>query len=294
MTTTVRTIRNGVPFVLALALATACAGKSPTNVTETKVNVPDLAADRTAIGQQSDAMGLATPDSYVKKTQFEVLDAQGKPVANAKVTVAGQILQTDERGLITSLYDVEAQHLARQRRIRHALDHLLPVGLALGAIVDLPVIAVVHPDRDRGSRRNLNRYLEIFLVDGVRHLRIVVERVAMLWRRHIDAPLRIVRRLSLPADVGIGMYRIRRGSAVHRGRFKQAAHPQRYVIGCPRLAAKDERFLMVARVQAGIGLGDIFADAFVMQEDTLEPLSGRARIVRRPHGATAQHQSERP
>ncbi|EGF89672.1 hypothetical protein ABI_40950 [Asticcacaulis biprosthecium C19] len=45
-------------------------------------------------------------------------------------------------------HHIKPEHLARQWRIRYAFDNLLPVGAALGAIVDLPVIAVDHLDGD--------------------------------------------------------------------------------------------------------------------------------------------------
>ena len=48
-------------------------------------------------------------------------------------------------------HHIQPQHLSGLRRIGHAFEHLLPVRLALGAIVDLPVIGVdgAHPHRWR-------------------------------------------------------------------------------------------------------------------------------------------------
>src|SRR6185295_18563823 len=104
--------------------------------------------------------------------------------------------------------DIQPQLLACQWRIAHARDDLLTVRLALGAIVDLAVVAVDHLDQDGGARRDGNGRLEVLFIYGVRGGGIVIERVALLGRRYVDMPLGIVGLAVLAARLEPGMRRI--------------------------------------------------------------------------------------
>lgn len=89
-----------LPALAAAILVASCAvGGNAGGLGEQTVN-PGAGQVQNPLAQRAAGFNLPAADSFVTEGQFQVKDADGRPLAGARVEIAGEVLTSDERGIV--------------------------------------------------------------------------------------------------------------------------------------------------------------------------------------------------
>src|SRR5687768_4356032 len=173
---------------------------------------------------------------------------------------------TLDRGPAPLLFDrnadhIQPQHLTVERLLRHAFDDLHAIGPAGLSVIHLPIVPVHHAHGHRGARGHWNSGLEVFLVNQMANLRVMVQPVRLLRIGHLDVPRRPVARPNGAAGFVEWIHFDRRFAVPNGGGLEESAHAQPDVINDPGLATDHDCLFDELLVDAGVRLRRVFASA---------------------------------